>query len=194
MLYVRVVKPLMDFVLSLIAVVVLSPLLLITALCIKLDSRGPILFKQVRLGKDEKEFLLYKFRSMTDRDRSKSEHQVFEGDPEITRVGRFIRRTKIDELPQLFNILKGEMAIVGPRACLPKVKSYFGEEAVVRFDVKPGLSSLAALHGSILLSWAEKGYWDKFYVEHLSFKTDVKVILGTVKVMLMGEEKLFNSK
>ena len=193
-MYIKFFKPVIDFLLALIVIILLSPVLIITAVCIKLDSKGPVLFKQTRLGKNEKEFMLYKFRSMTDKDRSKSEHQVFEGDPEITKVGQFIRRTKIDELPQLLNILKGEMAIIGPRACLPKVKSYFGQYSEIRFKVKPGLSSLAALHGSIFLSWEEKGYWDKYYVEHISFITDIKVIAGTVKVMLIGEEKLFNKK
>lgn len=192
-MYIKFFKPILDFILSLFAVIILSPIFLITALCIKIDSKGPVLFKQKRLGKDEKEFVLYKFRSMTDKDRSKTEHQVFEGDPEITKVGRFIRRTKIDELPQLLNILKGEMAIIGPRSCLPKVRSYFGQYSDIRFKVKPGLSSLAALHGSIFLSWEEKGYWDKYYVEHISFITDIKVIVGTIKVLLIGEEKLFNS-
>lgn len=193
-MYVNFIKPVFDFIISAVALVVLSPVFLLVSILIKLDSKGPVFFKQERLGRKEKLFMLYKFRSMTNRDHSADNRQVFEGDPEVTRVGHFIRRTKIDELPQLWNVFIGDMSIIGPRPCLPKIKPLFGDKADARFGVKPGLSSLAAIKGSIYLTWEQKGYWDAYYVENISFYLDILIVISTLKVLVVGEKKMFNNK
>ncbi|TCI91742.1 sugar transferase [Tenacibaculum sp. M341] len=184
-------KRVFDILLSLVALLFLFPVLLLVVFCIKIDSKGSVFYIKKRLGKDQKLFKFYKFRTMTDKERSQYK-QVFEGDSEITRVGAFLRRTKIDELPQLLNVFIGDMSIIGPRPCLPKMKERFGKHWEERFKVKPGLSSLAAVKGSIYLTFEEKGYWDKYYVDNLSFILDVKIILKTIRIVLIGEKKLFN--
>ncbi|WBX76159.1 sugar transferase [Tenacibaculum ovolyticum] len=183
-------KRVFDILLALIALIFLFPILLLVSVFIKMDTKGSFFYIKERVGKNEKLFKFYKFRTMTDRDRSQYK-QVFEGDSEITKVGSVLRRTKIDELPQLLNVLKGDMSIIGPRPCLPNMKERFGVDWKDRFGVKPGLSSLAAVKGSIYLSFEEKGYWDKYYVDNLSFFMDIKIILKTIRIVLMGEKKLF---
>lgn len=189
-MYSSIFKRTLDLILCSIALIILSPFFLLTALIIKIDSKGPVLFKQARLGKNEKQFKLYKFRTMTHKIRT-THRDIFLGDPEVTKVGEYLRRLKVDELPQLINVIKGDMSIVGPRPCLPEVKSKFGTYAEVRFKLKPGLTSLAAIKGSIFLTWEEKGFWDAQYVQTISFKTDLWIILNTFNVILKGEEALF---
>ncbi|MFT7900745.1 sugar transferase [Tenacibaculum ascidiaceicola] len=186
-------KRILDVLLALIALIFLFPVLLLVAIFIKIDTKGSIFYIKERVGKDQKLFKFYKFRTMIDKERSQYK-QVFEGDSEITKVGSVLRRTKIDELPQLLNVLIGDMSIVGPRPCLPKMKHRFGENWEKRFKEKPGLSSLAAVKGSIYLTFEEKGYWDKYYVDNLSFFLDVKIILKTIRIVLIGEKTLFNNQ
>lgn len=186
-------KRIIDVLLVLIALIFLFPVLLLVAIFIKIDTKGSIFYIKERVGKDQKLFKFYKFRTMIDKERSQYK-QVFEGDSEITKVGSVLRRTKIDELPQLLNVLIGDMSIVGPRPCLPMMKHRFGENWEKRFKEKPGLSSLAAVKGSIYLTFEEKGYWDKYYVDNLSFFLDVKIILKTIRIVLIGEKKLFNNQ
>jgi len=192
-MYKYFLKRFIDIILSGFSLVILFPLFIIVVILIKVDSSGPIFYTQNRLGKKGRLFLLYKFRSMTNKKRT-SHKQVFAGDPEVTKVGNVLRRLKIDELPQLMNVLWGDMSIVGPRPCLPEVKVKFGEYADKRLDVKPGLSSLAAIKGSIYLSWEEKGYWDVYYTDNYSLSLDIKIILNTFKVIVLGEKKLFEKK
>ncbi len=189
-MYKNFLKYVLDFVISLVVLIIILPLLVVIAIAIKLDSKGTVFYVKERLGKDEKPFLFYKFRTMTNVDRNQYE-QVFEGNSEITRVGSILRRTKMDELPQLFNVLKGDMSIVGPRPCLPKIKEKFGEHWKERFKIKPGLTSLAATKGSIYLTFEDKGYWDMVYVKQRSFFMDIDIIFKTVKIVLFGEKKLF---
>lgn len=191
--YYKFFKHKIDFIASLIAIILLMPLLLIIVIVIKLDSKGSIFYIKKRLGKNEEVFEFYKFRTMTDIDRDQYV-QIFQGDSQITRVGGFLRRTKFDELPQLFNVIKGDLSIVGPRPCLPNMKDKFGSNKNFRFKVKPGLTSLAAIKGSIYLTWEEKGNWDMEYVKNLSFLTDIKIIFNTIRVVLLGEKKLFENK
>lgn len=180
-------KPLIDYILVVIALTILFPIFIIIGILIKLNSQGPVFFVQERLGYKEKPFKLYKFRTMTHKDR-KVHRQIYEGDPEVTKMGRILRRLKLDELPQLINVLKGEMAIVGPRPCLEALRKKFDENTPCRFLVKPGLTSLAALKGSIYLSWAEKWHYDKVYVEKLSFLLDMEIILKTIILIFVGEK------
>lgn len=192
-MYKSYLKRYLDFLIALVAVVCLSPLLLLVSLCIKIDSRGPILYSQKRLGRNGKTFDLYKFRSMTDAPRSAAK-QTHMDDPEITAFGRFIRRFKIDELPQLLNVLKGDMSIVGPRPCLPELKSEFDDNGAYRTLVRPGLTGLAQVNGNIFLSWPQRWKLDRIYVENLRFSLDCKIILKTISVVLLGEKCFINSK
>lgn len=192
-MYKSYLKRYLDFTTALIALAFLSPLLLLVSLSIKIDSRGPILYSQKRLGLHGRTFNLYKFRSMTDVSRSASK-QTYIGDPEITTFGSFIRRFKIDELPQLLNVLKGDMSIVGPRPCLPELKSEFDDNGLFRTQVRPGLTGLAQVNGNIFLSWPQRWKLDRIYVENLRFSLDCKIILKTISVVFLGEKCFINSE
>ncbi|MCK6611984.1 MAG: sugar transferase [Bacteroidia bacterium] len=182
-------KRLFDFFSAFIALTILFFPLIIVAIWIKLDSDGPVFFMQERLGLNRKRFKVFKFRTMTNRKREVV--QVFANDPEITSVGKYLRRFKIDELPQLINVLLGDMSIVGPRPCVDFVaeKQNLCNE---RFLDKPGLTSLAGVSGSIYLSWPEKDYFDKFYHYNKSFYMDLIIIVKTVLVIVFGEKKFLN--
>lgn len=192
MIYKRFFKPLIDYLLAIIGIILVLPILILTAILIKLESPGPIIFTQERLGLNFKVFKVYKFRSMTHKKRE-FDKQIFEGDPEVTELGNYLRRLKIDELPQLFNILKGDMSLVGPRPSLPNLKDKFNEDGEYRVKVKPGVTNLAAVNGSIYLSWPERWVFDRYYVENLSFKLDLEIIFKTILVVFMGEN-YFNKK
>lgn len=190
-MYKHFFKRILDIVLALTALLFLFPILLLVVILIKIDSKGSVFYIKERVGENEMLFDFYKFRTMTDVDRSQYK-QVYQGDSEITKVGAVLRRSKIDELPQLLNVLIGDMSIIGPRPCLPNMQHRFGKYAEERFKAKPGLSSLAATKGSIYLTFEEKGYWDKYYVDNISFIMDIKIILKTIKVVVVGEAKMFN--
>ena len=192
-MYKYFLKEIIDIFFSTLLLILFFPLFILIGVLIKIDSKGPVFFKQIRLGKDEKLFKLFKFRSMTDKDHDNN-GQIFSNDIEITKVGLILRRFKIDELPQLLNVVKGDMSIIGPRPCLPRIKNKFGKYANNRFKVKPGLTSLAAVKGSIFLSWEEKGYYDSLYVKNLSFLLDLRIVLNTIRVLIIGEKKLFYKK
>lgn len=181
-------KRIFDILFSTVLFIFVLPILLISALLIKLDSKGPIFFFQTRLGKDRIPFNVYKFRTMTHK-RREFEQQVLKTSPEVTKVGYWLRRFKIDELPQIINVLRGEMSVIGPRPCLPNVEEKFELNDNYRFMVKPGLSSLAGVNGSIYLSWEEKWAYDKYYVENQSILLDIKIIFKTMLVVIFGEDK-----
>lgn len=177
-----------DLLLSVISILILSPFLILSGLLISLTSKGPVFFKQDRLGKGGKVFKLYKFRTMTHKKRE-SKEQVFGDSPEVTFVGKFLRRLKIDELPQLINVLKGNMSFVGPRPCLPELKEEFDENGKLRLKVRPGLSGLAQINGNIYLSWPERWKYDAEYVKQQSIILDLKIIFKTFLIVLFGEDK-----
>lgn len=186
------VKRAFDVVFSSLALLVAAPLMVIIALAIVLDSPGRVLFLQRRIGKDRKEFRIMKFRTMIDRDPDSidqlREQVISEGsDPRITRVGRFLRKTSLDELPQLLNILKGEMSIVGPRPVLPEQLEVVPPEYAVRFDVRPGLTGLAQVRGRRGLGWLEQLQADAEYVRNYGLLYDLKLIFRTVVVVLTGK-------
>ncbi len=191
-MYKRIWKRGIDTVLSLIALAIFSPLLLITAIAIKLTSSGPVLFRQRRLGLHGREFTIYKFRSM----RVGTEHTgsgVYSGknDPRITAVGRFIRKTSIDELPQLVNVIKGDMAIVGPRPPLtyhPWPVEQYTEEQFHMFDVRPGITGWAQVHGRKGVEWHERIRMNVWYTRHVSLGLDVKILFMTVFKVLRNED------
>lgn len=177
-MYAKYIKRILDFILSLIALIVLSPVLLVVAILVRIKLGSPIIFKQQRPGKDERIFTLYKFRTMTDK---KDENGNLLPDSErLTKFGKMLRSTSLDELPELVNILKGDMSIVGPRPLLVKYLPYYTEEERHRHDVRPGLTGLAQVSGRNTISWKEKFDKDIEYVNNISFFNDCSVIIKTV--------------
>lgn len=185
--YARYVKRIFDFVFSAVFLLILSPFFLIIGLLIASTSKGPIFFKQNRLGKNGKTFAALKFRTMLDKPRIIA-HEITSKDPEVTVVGKFLRRFKLDELPQLFNLLVGDMSFIGPRPIPPQLLNSFSESAKKRFLVLPGLSGLAQVHGNIFLTWPQRWEYDARYVESISFATDLSIFLRTIVVVLFGEK------
>ena len=181
-----VVKPAADWLVAFMALVILLPLFLIVAVAIKINSRGSVLFLQERLGRNGKVFKIVKFRSMIlDHGIPVSEQKVFENDPRITRVGSFIRRTSIDELPQLINILKGEMSFIGPRppvTTYPKLFNDYTEFEKQRFIVKPGISGLAQIRGREINDWNINIPIDVEYVQNCSFLFDMQLFFRSLLV------------
>lgn len=183
--YERYIKRLLDVVLSGMALIVLSPVLLITALLVRTKLGSPVVFCQERPGKNEQIFELYKFRTMTD---ERDEHgQLLPDEVRLTKFGRLLRSTSLDELPELWNIFRGDMSIVGPRPLLVRYLPRYNEEQKHRHDVRPGLTGWAQVHGRNAISWEEKFRLDVWYVQNLSFGTDVKTIFLTVKKVFCRE-------
>ena len=147
-MYCHWLKRILDVLLACLGILILAPLLLTAALLVLATSRGPIFFAQTRVGRNGRTFLLYKFRSMYDRPRT-ALSEIFVDNQEVTGVGYFLRRFKIDELPQLWNVIKGDMSLIGPRPCLPERVSEFDSNGIVRLDVRPGLTGLAQVNGNI---------------------------------------------
>ena len=185
-MYAKYIKRILDFILSLIALIVLSPVLLVVAILVRIKLGSPIIFKQQRPGKDEKIFTLYKFRTMTDK---KDENGNLLPDSErLTKFGKVLRSTSLDELPELVNILKGDMSIVGPRPLSIQYLPYYNEKERHRHDILPGLTGLAQINGRNTLQWEERFKYDLEYVNNVSFKSDVKIILLTIKRVFKRED------
>ncbi len=185
-------KRLFDFVLSLLAIIVLSPILLITAILVKTKLGSPVIFKQERPGKNEKIFTLYKFRTMTD---EKDENgNLLSDEIRLTKFGKMLRSTSLDELPELFNILKGDMSIVGPRPLLVSYLPYYNETEKHRHDVRPGLTGLAQVSGRNYIAWDDRFRKDVEYVNNQSFLLDVKIIMDTVKLVLKKSNIATNTR
>lgn len=187
----KVVKRVMDFIISLCALIVLSPVMLIVAIVVKVTSPGPAIFVQQRVGKNGKVYDMYKFRSMCV-GAEQQEGGVFctKGDARVTPVGKFLRATSIDELPQLVNIIKGEMALIGPRPVLtyyPKEWHEYTKEELKRFDVLPGVTGWAAVHGRKTNTVEARFAYDNYYVDNLSMWLDIKILFMTVKSVLTNE-------
>lgn len=186
-MYKHFFKRVLDFCLSLIALVCLSPILLFLTIWLHFANKGAgAFFLQPRPGKDGKVFKIIKFKSMTDeRDEDGNLLPDYE---RITKIGRFVRKTSLDELPQLFNVLKGDMSFIGPRPLLIKYLPYYTERERLRHTVRPGISGWAQVHGRNNLSWDERLALDVYYVEHLSFLIDCRVILQTVVNVFAGKD------
>lgn len=183
--YEKYIKRLLDIVLSSAALVILSPVLLITAVLVRIKLGSPVIFTQERPGKDEKVFKLHKFRSMTD---ARDENGNLLPDKErLTRFGAKLRSLSIDELPELWDIFRGKMSIVGPRPLLVKYLPLYNEEQRHRHDVRPGLTGWAQVHGRNLTSWEERFEYDVEYVNNISFALDVKIIIMTIRCVLGRE-------
>lgn len=176
-------KRIFDFVLALLALVCLSPLLLVVTVWLHFANKGAgAFFLQERPGLHGKLFKIIKFKTMTDE--RAPDGTLLPDMQRLTRVGRFVRSTSIDELPQLVNVLKGDMALIGPRPLLPQYLPLYSPEQARRHDVRPGITGWAQCHGRNAISWAEKFKLDVWYVDHLSIKTDIRVILDTIKVVI----------
>ena len=176
--YEKFVKRALDIVLAGGALVVLSPVLAVTAVLVRIKLGGPVIFRQARPGKDGKVFNLYKFRSMTD---EKDENgNLLPDEVRLTSFGKKLRATSLDELPELWNILKGDMSIVGPRPLLVSYLPYYTEEERHRHDVRPGLTGLAQVNGRNNLTWEQKFAYDLEYVKNISLLWDVKIVIATV--------------
>lgn len=184
-------KRFMDIILSLFGIIILSPIYLIIILLIKLDSKGPAIFKQVRVGKDNKDFTIYKFRTMVINAEKKRSLEinpedignfVFQSkeDNRITKIGSFLRKTSLDEIPQLFNVLKGNMSLVGPRPEIPDVVKYYPPEYAQRLLVLPGITGLAQVSGRGEIELAKTIYYDLTYIKNFSVWLDIKILFKTV--------------
>lgn len=183
--YEKYIKRLLDFTLSLLAMIVLSPILLITAIFVRIKLGSPVIFHQERPGKEGKIFRLYKFRSMTyERD---EDGNLLSDEIRLTPFGKKLRSTSLDELPELWNILRGDMSIIGPRPLLVKYLPLYNEEQRHRHDVRPGLTGWAQVHGRNLLSWEDKFRYDVWYTQHVRFLTDVRIVFLTVKCIFARE-------
>lgn len=184
-IYKRFIKRPMDFLLSLLAILVLSPVFIIVGVLIKVKLGSPVLFMQKRPGFNDKIFVMYKFRTMTD-DRDENGELLPDSD-RLTRFGKFLRSTSLDELPEFFNILKGDMSIVGPRPLLVEYLPLYNNYQKRRHEVRPGLSGYAQVNGRNAISWEDKFCLDVEYVDNMSFILDCKIIFLTIKKVFVRE-------
>lgn len=184
-LYKNYIKQVIDFVLSLVALILLSPLFLIISVLVRLKLGSPIFFTQERPGKDGNIFLMYKFRTMTDaRD---EDGELLSDDIRLTRFGKALRSTSLDELPEMWNILKGDMSIVGPRPLLTQYLPLYNDHQKRRHEVKPGLTGYAQVNGRNTLDWPKRFDLDVKYIDNINFLLDCKIILQTIKKVIVKE-------
>ena len=181
-------KRLFDFTVSLVLIIILLPIFLIISIIIAIDAGNPVIYKQYRVGKDNKLFYIYKFRTMKNNTRLAATKDLTEADSVITKSGRFLRKTSLDELPQIFNVLKGDMSFVGPRPLIPEEK----EIRIIRkeygiYSVRPGITGWAQVNGRDMLSDEEKALFDKEYIDKQSILLDIKIMFRTVLVVLKRE-------
>lgn len=183
--YEKYIKRPQDFLCALFAIIVLSPAMFITAVFVRVKLGSPVVFKQQRPGKGGKIFRLYKFRTMTDERDEKG--KLLPDEVRLTKFGRLLRSTSLDELPELINILKGDMSVVGPRPLLVRYLDRYNSHQARRHEVRPGFTGYAQVHGRNAISWEEKFDMDVKYVDHITFLGDWKIIFQTVKTVLLKE-------
>lgn len=189
-MYKRYIKRLLDLCIAAVGLIITSPILLITAIAVKVDSKGPVIFKQKRLGLNGREYTIYKFRTMCV-GAEKQGVYCYNNDSRITRVGRIIRATSIDELPQLFNMLKGDMSLIGPRPPLtyhPWTYDKYTEEQKRMFEVRPGLTGWAQVHGRKDVEWNKRIEMNVWYVDNISFMLDLKIFFITILKVLTNAD------
>lgn len=184
-MYRKFIKRFLDIVLSLIAIIILSPIMLIVALLVRIKLGSPIIFTQRRAGLHGKVFTVYKFRSMTNEVNENGE--LLSNKKRLTKFGKALRSTSLDELPELFNIFKGDMSIIGPRPLLEEYLTRYNEEQMKRHNMRPGLTSLTAVNGRASLSWKDRLEMDVWYVQNVSFLLDCKIIFKTIITVFKRE-------
>ena len=177
-MYAKYIKRILDFLMAMFGLVFASPILLVVAILVRTKIGSPILFMQERPGRNERIFKVYTFRTMTDGKDEKG--NLLPDEARLTKFGRFLRSTSLDELPELFNILKGDMSLIGPRPLLVRYLPFYSEEERKRHSVRPGLTGLAQVNGRNALNWEERFAFDLQYVEHCSFCMDAKILFMTV--------------
>jgi len=182
-------KRLADIAAGIILLAVLAPVFGVVAILMKLTDRGPVFFSQKRSGLKGKEFTIYKFRTMRIGRKQDPFEYVAPEHGDITTLGRLLRRVKFDETPQVWNVLKGDMSLIGPRPTVPEQVAQYNDFERRRLDVRPGCTGLAQINGGILLSWPEKIKWDVYYVDHLGPVTDLRIFMKTFAVVLGGDKK-----
>ena len=182
MIYRRFIKRILDFTISLISLIIFSPIFIVVVVLVRVKLGSPVFFCQKRPGKDEKIFTIYKFRSMTDK--RDENGNLCSDDIRLTSFGRKLRATSLDELPQLLNVIKGDMAIVGPRPLMVEYLPYYTEEEKIRHTVRPGITGLAQVRGRNSISWEEKFSFDIQYVNKMSLMFDLKIIMETVSKVI----------
>ena len=173
-------KRIMDFVASITALIILSPLIALSAVLVKISDGGSVIFKQRRPGKDGKIFTVYKFRTMSEKTEDENGRELSDVE-RMTKIGSFLRKTSLDELPQLFNVLKGDMSFIGPRPLLCEYLELYTPYQMRRHEVLPGISGLAQVNGRNAITWEEKFDYDVYYVDHMGFWLDLKIIFKTIK-------------
>lgn len=185
------IKYIIDFLLALAGVIIISPLLAGIAIAIKCEDGGNVLLKQTRTGRYGKKFTCYKFRSMKSADVPFDKHNpvIKDNNSNLTKVGKFIRKLKFDELPQLFNVIKGDMCFIGPRPLLPVYDNEYQPWELVKFEMKPGLTGLSQVRGNGHLSIKARKYYDAYYILHASPILDAKITIKTIGVMILGERR-----
>lgn len=189
-----IIKRCFDILASGVCILILLPFWLLIIILMKITMPGPIFFKQERVGKNFKPFMILKFRTMKV-DKEAEKNFSFERDLDrITALGKFLRRSKIDETPQLVNIFKGDMSIVGPRPTVPQRIEEFHEGQEIRLSMSPGLTGVSQVNGNVLLSWPRRIEYDCQYVKEFSLELDIQIILKTVKVVFFGEEKYISEE
>jgi undecaprenyl phosphate N,N'-diacetylbacillosamine 1-phosphate transferase len=193
MMYRCVIKRAIDFLFATFCIFLFLPVFATAIIATYFSSPGRIFFKQIRVGKNGTKFELFKFRTMYENPDRKLD-QTRCGDPEITPIGSIMRRFKIDELPQLFNVVMGDMSLVGPRPCLPFTAEHAPDWARKRFHVVPGLTGLAQVNGNVSLSWEQRWKYDIYYIDQLEFILDVKILFKTIYVIIKGEEYFRRTK
>jgi lipopolysaccharide/colanic/teichoic acid biosynthesis glycosyltransferase len=184
-MYNSLIKPLFDFFGALIALVFFSPILLMTSILMYINNDGSLIFKQIRPGKNAKLFEVIKFKTMTDK--KDDSGNLLPDEQRLTPVGKFIRKTSFDELPQLFNVLKGDMSFIGPRPLLPEYLPLYSADQARRHEVKPGITGWAQINGRNAISWKQKFEFDVWYVEHQSLLLDLKILFKTIKKIVVPE-------
>lgn len=176
-----------DLVFATTGVIITAPIVVTAAVAVKCETPGPALFRQTRVGQGASHFTIYKLRTM--REGNTSSGEVLPDNPDTTKVGSVLRRLKIDEIPQLYNVVRGDMSLVGPRPLLPSMLTDVDEVGRYRFLVRPGLTGHAQTNGNVSLSWPDRWSYDRRYVEKLSFSFDAKILAKTVLVVLLGEDR-----
>lgn len=185
MTYQKLIKPLIDFTCSFLGLLVISPLFLLVWLCLAIANNGKPFFYQRRPGKDGRIFTIVKFRTMNDK--KDAEGNLLPDSERLTKVGSFVRKTSLDEIPQLINVLKGDMSLIGPRPLLVSYLSLYNEEQAKRHQVRPGITGWAQVNGRNAISWKQKFEYDVWYVKNLSFLLDIKILLLTIKKVVFRE-------